>query len=468
MTINGNLTIGLNSRVVTTAANVTAGNGGRINLKGNLLNNGTLTTNGVAGTINDLEFNGISNQNITNNGTFTGTELDFIMNNAAGVTLLTALTLPGNTTNSLQLTSGKITTTAANLLTLIDNAQYTGGSNNSFVWGPMKKIGDDNFIFPVGKGSIYAPIGIVNVSGETATDQFIAEYLRTNPQSVHGILYDAGMDHISFVEYWTLNQNLGSAVKKVSEYVSQYSFCKNLARTYVSRWNGLLWTNEGSTNGGITPFPPLETGTITSVNNLSAFGDFTLITDLLEIQNPLPVFLKDVNAVKYNNDVLVTWELTACCSKDARFEVERSIDKNTFTTFATVNGSETNRFYSVKDYSVNKGTTYYRLKITDYDGKIFFSKIVVILKGIDDLMLITISPSIVQSSAILNIALSKKDMLEFAVTDMNGKAWMKKQIKVESGNNSVEFSFDKLSAGVYHLSVFGKNGFIKTIRFVKQ
>ena len=59
-------------------------------------------------------------------------------------------------------------------------------------------------------------------------------------------------------------------------------------------------------------------------------------------------------------------------------------------------------------------------------------------------------------------------MLEFAVTDMSGIAWIKKQIKVESGNNSTELSVDKLPDGVYHLSVFGKNGFIKTIRFVKQ
>lgn len=474
-TVRGNLDIQAGFTFAITSSTVTnAAAAGILHVKGNITNAGTIKSDAVAGNTptSQLELNGTGNQNITftGSGNLSGTIMSVIMN-GSGATLLSPITLPGNQTSviyALQLLSGKIITTSVNLLTLIDNAQYTGGSTTSFIHGPMKKIGDDNFIFPVGKGSIYAPIGIVTISGEAATDQFTAEYLRTNPQSVHGIFYDVGMDHVSFVEYWTLNQNLGSAVKKISEYVSQYSFCKNLARTYVSRWNGSLWTNEGSTNGGITTFPPLETGTITSVNNLSAFGDFTLITDLLEIQNPLPIFLKDVNAVKNNNDVLITWELTACCSKDAKFEVERSVDKNIFTTISIVNGSETNRFYSVKDYSVNKGITYYRIKITDYDGKIFFSKIVVIIKGNDDLKLISISPSIVQSSAILNIALSGKDILEFAVTDISGKAWMKKQIKVEPGNNATELTFDKLPAGVYHLSVFGRNGFIKTIRFVKQ
>ncbi len=85
------------------------------------------------------------------------------MNNPAGATLLHHLTLP----DSLALTNGILTTKADSLLTMVDDAKYSGGSINSFINGPMKKIGNDDFIFPVGTstgaGGIYAPIGIFRI-----------------------------------------------------------------------------------------------------------------------------------------------------------------------------------------------------------------------------------------------------------------------------------------------------------------
>ena len=98
MTINGDLTLSSTSTVELTGNTVTSGNGGRINLKGNLINAGTITTTGAAGTINDFEINGTTNQSLSNTGTFSGTRLLLIMNNTAGATLNTPLTLPYNLT----------------------------------------------------------------------------------------------------------------------------------------------------------------------------------------------------------------------------------------------------------------------------------------------------------------------------------------------------------------------------------
>ncbi|MCW3120432.1 MAG: C-terminal target protein, partial [Chitinophagaceae bacterium] len=158
-TVRGNLEItGAGIFVITGINVVNAGAGARLHVMGNLTNAGILKSEGATGTVNDLELNGSLNQDISIAGTLSGTQLKFIMNNLAGATLITPLILPGITSEALQLNNGKIKTTATRMLSMLDNSGYTGGTATSFIEGPMKKIGDDAFSFPVGKGGIYAPI----------------------------------------------------------------------------------------------------------------------------------------------------------------------------------------------------------------------------------------------------------------------------------------------------------------------
>lgn len=53
-----------------------------------------------------------------------------------------------------------------------------GASNSSFVSGPIKKVGNSTFKFPVGKNSSQNTIEISAPSN--STDAFIAEYFASN------------------------------------------------------------------------------------------------------------------------------------------------------------------------------------------------------------------------------------------------------------------------------------------------
>jgi len=167
MTINGNLNVAIGTILETSGNSTISGAPGIIQVKGNVINNGIIRENSSV-TGNQFQLTGTSNQNISGSGSWTGDDLTFIMNNAAGATLNAPLNLP----NNLALTNGKITTTAPFLLTMIAGSSYTGGSITSFVDGPMKKIGNTDFTFPVGTGGIYAPIGISGGIGALATDEF--------------------------------------------------------------------------------------------------------------------------------------------------------------------------------------------------------------------------------------------------------------------------------------------------------
>lgn len=469
MTVNGNLTIGSNARLLITNNNVNVGHGGTLLVKGNIINQGTINTSGAPGTLNILSLNGTALQTITNSGVISGTEMDFIMDNVAGAQLLTSLTLPGNTPNSLQLVNGKIRTTSSSLLTMINDAGFTQSSTSSFIEGPMKKIGDESFAFPIGVGSIYAPIGFTNVSGQTVNDEFTAEYKRTNPESIHGSLVASGMNHISWVEYWSLVQNVGAATKNVSLAITFASFCYDIDQTYVSRWNGGHWSNEGAVVSFVGPtMGLLESGIITSVNSLSTYGDFTLITNLLPDENPLPIKLFSFDVTKLTDTkALISWELSANCSSAARFEVEKSIDGRNFNLLSIVAGSETSRLFNFVDTRLMHGRTFYRLKMIEPDGTFTYSKTIAIINDTKGLLITSLAPNPVKGQTMVTISAAKPAMVQFSVYDLMGKLVKQFSAKITEGTSVLPVELSSLPAGLYQLLAI--TGESKTVfRFSKQ
>ncbi|MCC6385382.1 MAG: hypothetical protein LC117_07870 [Bacteroidia bacterium] len=69
--------------------------------------------------------------------------------------------------NNLQFNNpgGRIITSALNLLTIEALATVTNANNNSFVHGPVRKLGNPAFVFPTGKNNVYRPIAINAGSG---------------------------------------------------------------------------------------------------------------------------------------------------------------------------------------------------------------------------------------------------------------------------------------------------------------
>lgn len=471
LTINGDLTINtgvsytfqlsnnidlkgdfiINSSATINISDATSNNNTILNVDGDIHIQGVITETGTGLPI--LELNGTANQQVNVTGSITNS-VTFAINNSAGATLNAPLILP----YSLTLTSGKITTTATNLLTMVDNATYTGGSITSFIDGPMKKIGDDNFIFPVGKGSIYAPIGISGTGG-VVSDEFTAEYLRTNPQSLHGACPAAcagGLDHVSFVEYWKLIQDVGISAKQVSLEVHALSFCKMLSNTFVSRWNGAQWTNETTTMlaGPNACGSGLECGTIQASNTTTAFGDFTLATDQPFLNNPLPVTLVDFKVRKYSEQAAIAeWELTDYCFTATRFELEHSTDKTSFTVIAVLPGKENSRFYFYNDTRIAKGTNWYRLKITEVDGKVTYSKVIAVINDTKGLLITSVFPNPVNNTAAITLSAARSTVADIQVHDILGTVVYRRKSAIAEGTNNLPIELGKLPAGVYHLAV---------------
>jgi hypothetical protein len=274
-----------------------------------------------------------------------------------------AATVNGN----LNLVRGWLITSAVNLLSIADDATASGASNVSFVNGPVLKTGNDAFIFPVGKNTYYAAIGI---SAPTSTSAgFRAEFFQTDPDpSFSVLLRDASLAGISRCEYWLLDRL--SSADAISVTLSWDTtecgpgYVNSPSDLRVARWDGSLWRDHG--NGGTTG--SVQAGTVQTAGAVTSFSPFTLAS--FTSANPLPVDLLYFTASIDQKQVNVSWATTTEINSDY-FIVERSVNGSDFEFLSRIdaagNSLQTIR-YQLIDENPFQGISYYRLRQIDFNG----------------------------------------------------------------------------------------------------
>ena len=163
------------------------------------------------------------------------------------VTLTSAVSLSG----TLTFSDGIVNTTSTNILTINIGGLVSGANNSSYVSGPMRKIGNSSFTFPVGDDGYYAPISISAPSA--ATDEFEASYTRSNPNSTYDTSsHGSNINHVSGVEYWLLSRTVGSSAVKVklSYDDTRSGGTATPSELILAHWNGSQWNKENATTSG--------------------------------------------------------------------------------------------------------------------------------------------------------------------------------------------------------------------------
>lgn len=289
--------------------------------------------------------------------------------NGAGktLTLATPLTLSG----TLTLTAGLISSTATDLLTLAAGSSSTEGNAGSYVDGPMSKVGSTAFVFPLGRGGVWARLGI---SAPTAGSTFTAEYVA---QGYPTQAAEPGLTNISRVEYWNLTRPAGNGDVSVQLYWEDggRSGINSLPELRVARFDGTVWQNEG--NGGATG--SASAGAIASAGPVGGFGPFTFGST--SPINPLPVELTSFRGEAIGEGrARLTWT-TAQEKNNRGFEVERALNGKTWEKVGFVAGQGTSTMahqYSFVDAVGLSSVVYYRLRQLDFDGKTQLSAVVAV------------------------------------------------------------------------------------------
>lgn len=259
--------------------------------------------------------------------------------------------------------SGVIKTEATKMLIIGDTCIVTDldPENGSMVEGPMKKIGNTAFSFPIGKikpmgmltdkqeggqtemmrgtGSNFykAPLGI---SAPAETDAaFIAEYMLNNPinDGYDTTFHEPGLGAIQTDEYWKLTRESGASNVEVTltyddSHITQAFVPSGLK---IAGWDGAKWLDWG--NGGTTG--TARVGTIKSVSPLTTYGPLALAIE--RVRKPIITISSFDSLVCTNTQLMVRFTLDTNALSGNIFRVQLSDQNGSFDAGTTILGSKT-------------------------------------------------------------------------------------------------------------------------------
>ncbi len=449
---------------------------GGINIKGNISVAAGQTLTFTPASAATVSFNGTTAQSISNAGTLTfGANQDVVMNNAAGLTLNTPVTL----SRVLTFTSGLINTTATNLLTLGSTVLITGVSNASFVNGPVSKIGNTAFTFPVGKtncgpsGTVKGYVALSISAPALVTDQFTAEYIHSSARAL-GPISNVGINHVSFCDYWKLDKVSAAPATvditlnwddPLNNCTTRSPYINNLPTLIIAHFNGATWDNFG----GVGMFTgTTTTGTITWTG-VSTFSPFSIASS--SFLNPLPITINYFTGTKNNGNHLLNWKVTCVSVPSATIEMERSTDGRNYSSIYSIFATalRCQQPFNYTDNQPAKGINYYRLKMTDADGKVTYSTVVTLINAVKGIEVMNIAPNPVVNRAFnLKVSAAANTQMEIVITDMQGRILQKQVVNIIAGFNSIPMNVKNLASGTYQLMGNTEDGKTKVLRFVIQ
>jgi hypothetical protein len=391
------------------------------------------------------------------------------------------LNSPVAITNALTLTAGYFISTTTNLLTIINTAPITtGGAVETFVSGPIRKLGSADFSFPVGRitntGASdpeqfhYRPIAI---SGLGSTADYTAEFFRANPYlqgPISSAATAAGLQLISYCEYWNLTRATGTGSITVSPswsthntwssacnldpYVVASKAVRVVPFTAVNQW--------GDIDFGNTSVDPGSQDYIQTISWNGALNYNKFVLGSVNWRNAaLPLKIKDFNASKKQNLNQLDWAVNDN-HEAALYVIERSKDGIVFVPIIRLDPSSERDYatYQQFDAAPLYGWNYYRLKVYDNAGKYLYSSVRKIYNGSNVQLQIYPNPV----SNILNITLPDPSKV-VSISIFNATGQRIHEIRNSSNNQAINVS--AFPTGHYILRIIGTEG-VSAYPFVKE
>ena len=196
---------------------------------------------------------------------------------------------------------------------------------------------------------------------------------------------------------------------------------------------------------------------------------FSLIAVFSLTVNAQTIRLLAFNVTKISSSQsVINWQTADFSSSDEKFEIQRAGSDNNFVTIGMVTGNETSHLYIYNDNRAMVGVNYYRLRMTDKDADVIYSKAVAIMNKANGLLITSLFPNIITSTATLSVTSRTRQPLGITITDMQGRVFLRRNFPIAAGNTNIEFSFAGLAAGTHSLTATSAEGITQTIRFIKQ
>ena len=376
---------------------------------------------------------------------------------------------------NITFTKGIVSSNSSAFLIVANTATVSGANDLSYVDGPIRKVGNQSFTFPIGQANNYQP-ATISAPGNN-THHFTAEYHYIDPSPSYDVLNkDVALNHISRNEYWIINRTNGASNVNVTlNWDNKSGGVDNLPQLRVARWDGTTWRDQG--NGGTTGTTAAGT-VVTSapVSLWAATSPFSLSSS--SGNNPLPITLLRFNAVPGNKQVFISWA-TANEKNSDHFELERSQNGIDFTLLTKLNGagnSNTLLNYSWIDTDPLNGNSYYRLKDVDIDGDFTFSEVKSVhfdaKQSTSSLSAFMIYPN-PSNGNYINLKMNEElmhhnsEILSLELYDMHGQKVYSSYNQLKNSGSDLNLRFNNaLQPGVYSVTIITKTSVEKQLLVV--
>ncbi len=445
--------------------------------------NGVMSYGGSTGNFNVSNFTASANPNtVTYNRTGNNQAIEpttdgiyhnLIIDKADGINATTSSVITINGT--LTMTLGDLIMGSQNLI-LADGATISGGSATSYIQdngsGVLRQVysaAGSTLSFPIGDSDDYSPITALTINSATFGASPYLEFSVTdanhpnrNTNNTGAGGDDDGTTAVAFISrYWTITPNDITSPRFNASYVyvdadvtgTEANMVGTIYRTPPGH-AFLDWHVGGTVNA---------TNNTVSITNIDAFGDLYAMDNTTE---RLPIVLLSFDATVIEDIVKLEW-VTVSEENNEFYTVERSIDGNHFTPLLITSGAGNSSellSYEAIDKNPLPGTSFYRLKQTDFNGQFEYSEIrSVYYDGNSFEQKVLVYPNPVVSNQKVNVRISEDydlKSLQLKLLDRSGRSVHFKHELI--GKKGIRLDISGLKPGVFFLKLSdGQNSFTK-------
>lgn len=180
----------------------------------------------------------------------------------------------------------------------------------------------------------------------------------------------------------------------------------------------------------------------------------------------LPVKIVSFNGFHANNNNILEWQ-TENEINAATYEIESSADAKNFTSIKSIAATNAGKYLFTDEKNYTASIVYYRLKQTDRDGKFNYSKTISLRQTKNQLLAVYPNPVNEDAQLKLFSETSAKATINI-FTPAGNSVYIKNDVQLKKGINSIPVSMGSLAAGVYIIKATTQEGFISSIKISKQ
>jgi len=226
-------------------------------------------------------------------------------------------------------------------------------------------------------------------------------------------------------------------------------------------WSGTLFTNAGPSSNvnsilaysceGSCSYAMSVTGNFQNGTLGNTASAFTHIAKSCHIGGALPIKLLSFKVELKSSNAILHWEI-AEAENGSKFELEKSKDGTHFNVITTQTGDALKKFFSFNDQNLAFGVSFYRLKMTDLDGKVTNSSVLQVNNSKNVIVTVYPNPSIRTGSMTM---VSNTEVLSWKISNTAGQIVMISEQKQLAGSITIKAP---PTSGTYFLEVTSASG----------